>query len=152
MICFPSYFKRLLCLLIRMGFDSYVFLLFRELAIQIAEQFEALGADISLRCAVLVGGIDRMQQTIALGKRPHVIVRKLQRACLRNPVKIELPPNTPQSILLSSSIGLLLLNTRYLNYITKRSKQIIGRQSLIIVGESSRCKKVIRNEYERIRR
>ncbi|XP_010418319.1 PREDICTED: DEAD-box ATP-dependent RNA helicase 10-like [Camelina sativa] len=46
----------------------------RELAIQIAEQFEALGADISLRCAVLVGGIDRMQQTIALGKRPHVIV------------------------------------------------------------------------------
>jgi ATP-dependent RNA helicase DDX47/RRP3 len=49
----------------------------RELAIQIAEQFEALGADISLRCAVLVGGIDRMQQTIALGKRPHVIVRFL---------------------------------------------------------------------------
>uniref|UniRef100_A0A1J3IMQ1 DEAD-box ATP-dependent RNA helicase 10 n=1 Tax=Noccaea caerulescens TaxID=107243 RepID=A0A1J3IMQ1_NOCCA len=46
----------------------------RELAIQIAEQFEALGADISLRCAVLVGGMDRMQQTIALGKRPHVIV------------------------------------------------------------------------------
>ncbi|CAG7896003.1 unnamed protein product [Brassica rapa] len=46
----------------------------RELAIQIAEQFEALGSDISLRCAVLVGGIDRMQQTIALGKRPHVIV------------------------------------------------------------------------------
>ncbi|KAL1187674.1 DEAD-box ATP-dependent RNA helicase 10 [Cardamine amara subsp. amara] len=46
----------------------------RELAIQIAEQFQALGADIGLRCAVLVGGIDRMQQTVALGKRPHVIV------------------------------------------------------------------------------
>ncbi|XP_010467997.1 PREDICTED: DEAD-box ATP-dependent RNA helicase 10-like [Camelina sativa] len=46
----------------------------RELAIQIAEQFKALGADISLRCAVLVGGIDKMQQTIALGKRPHIIV------------------------------------------------------------------------------
>ncbi|CAA7030878.1 unnamed protein product [Microthlaspi erraticum] len=46
----------------------------RELAIQIAEQFEALGSDISLRCVVLVGGLDRMQQTIALAKRPHVIV------------------------------------------------------------------------------
>ncbi|XP_010522606.1 PREDICTED: DEAD-box ATP-dependent RNA helicase 10 [Tarenaya hassleriana] len=46
----------------------------RELAIQIAEQFEALGSDISLRCAVLVGGMDKMQQAIVLGKRPHVIV------------------------------------------------------------------------------
>ncbi|XP_017627336.1 DEAD-box ATP-dependent RNA helicase 10-like isoform X2 [Gossypium arboreum] len=101
----------------------------RELAIQIAEQFEALGSGISLKCAVLVGGVDIMQQQIALGKRPHVIVldeadrllnedfekalddilnviprdrytylfsatmtkkvKKLQRACLRNPVKIE---------------------------------------------------------------
>ena len=46
----------------------------RELAIQIAEQFEALGADIGVRCAVLVGGIDMMAQAIALGKRPHIIV------------------------------------------------------------------------------
>ncbi|KAJ0098832.1 hypothetical protein Patl1_20841 [Pistacia atlantica] len=47
----------------------------RELAIQIAEQFEALGSGISLRCAVLVGGVDMMQQTLALGKRPHIVVR-----------------------------------------------------------------------------
>ena len=46
----------------------------RELALQIAEQFEALGAGIGLRCAVLVGGIDIMAQAIALGKRPHVVV------------------------------------------------------------------------------
>ncbi|KAB2059271.1 hypothetical protein ES319_A11G290400v1 [Gossypium barbadense] len=46
----------------------------RELAIQIAEQFEALGSGISLKCAVLVGGVDIMQQQIALGKRPHIIV------------------------------------------------------------------------------
>ncbi|XP_017980727.1 PREDICTED: DEAD-box ATP-dependent RNA helicase 10 [Theobroma cacao] len=46
----------------------------RELAIQIAEQFEALGSGISLKCAVLVGGVDLMQQQIALGKRPHIIV------------------------------------------------------------------------------
>ena len=46
----------------------------RELAIQIAEQFEALGRDIGVRCAVLVGGIDMMAQAIAIGKRPHIIV------------------------------------------------------------------------------
>ena len=46
----------------------------RELAIQIAEQFEALGAGIGVRCAVLVGGIQMMAQAVALGKRPHIIV------------------------------------------------------------------------------
>lgn len=46
----------------------------RELAIQIAEQIEALGAGIGVRCAVLVGGIDMMSQAVALAKRPHVIV------------------------------------------------------------------------------
>ncbi|KAJ6995013.1 hypothetical protein NC653_017716 [Populus alba x Populus x berolinensis] len=45
----------------------------RELAIQIAEQFEALGSDIGLRCA-LVGGVDMGLQTIALAKRPHIVV------------------------------------------------------------------------------
>ncbi|XP_047958695.1 DEAD-box ATP-dependent RNA helicase 10-like [Salvia hispanica] len=45
----------------------------RELAIQIAEQFEALGAGIGLKCAVLVGGVDQAQQSIALGKRPHIV-------------------------------------------------------------------------------
>ena len=44
----------------------------RELAIQIAEQFEYLGAGIGVRTARLVGGIDMMGQAIALGKRPHV--------------------------------------------------------------------------------
>lgn len=34
----------------------------RELAIQIAEQFEALGSGIWLKTAVLVGGIDMMAQ------------------------------------------------------------------------------------------
>lgn len=46
----------------------------RELAIQIAEQFEALGSSIGLKCAVIVGGIDMMAQAIALAKRPHVVV------------------------------------------------------------------------------
>lgn len=34
----------------------------RELAIQIAEQFEALGSGIGVKTAVLVGGIDMMAQ------------------------------------------------------------------------------------------
>ncbi|TFY76963.1 hypothetical protein EWM64_g7047 [Hericium alpestre] len=46
----------------------------RELAYQISQQFEALGAPIGVRCVVLVGGMDRIQQSIALAKRPHIIV------------------------------------------------------------------------------
>jgi ATP-dependent RNA helicase DDX47/RRP3 len=46
----------------------------RELAIQIAEQVEALGSGIGVRTAVLVGGIDMMGQAIALAKRPHILV------------------------------------------------------------------------------
>ncbi|GAB2294267.1 DEAD-box ATP-dependent RNA helicase 10 [Dionaea muscipula] len=46
----------------------------RELAIQIAEQFEALGSNIHLKTAVLVGGIDMTQQQINLAKRPHIVV------------------------------------------------------------------------------
>ncbi|KAI3525291.1 hypothetical protein L1887_03973 [Cichorium endivia] len=46
----------------------------RELAIQIGEQFEALGSSIGVKSAVLVGGVDQVQQSIALGKRPHIVV------------------------------------------------------------------------------
>ncbi|XP_071687100.1 DEAD-box ATP-dependent RNA helicase 10-like [Rutidosis leptorrhynchoides] len=46
----------------------------RELAIQIAEQFEALGSSIGVKSAVLVGGVDQLQQSIQLGKRPHIVV------------------------------------------------------------------------------
>ncbi|KAH7652940.1 RNA helicase protein [Dioscorea alata] len=46
----------------------------RELAIQIKDQFEALGSGIGVKCAVLVGGIDMVDQTISLGRRPHIVV------------------------------------------------------------------------------
>lgn len=46
----------------------------RELASQIGQAFEALGSLISLRCAVIVGGLDMVQQSIALSKKPHIIV------------------------------------------------------------------------------
>lgn len=46
----------------------------RELAIQISEQCEALGAFIGLKTSVLVGGLDLMQQAISLSKKPHIII------------------------------------------------------------------------------
>ena len=46
----------------------------RELALQIGEQFDALGVEIGVKCVVVVGGVDMMQQAILLAKRPHVVV------------------------------------------------------------------------------
>ncbi|KAF8503620.1 DEAD-domain-containing protein [Russula emetica] len=46
----------------------------RELAYQISQQFEALGSAMGVRCTVLVGGMDMVTQSIALAKKPHIIV------------------------------------------------------------------------------
>ena len=46
----------------------------RELALQIYEQFLALGASQSLKCALITGGNDMREQAIALAKRPHIVV------------------------------------------------------------------------------
>lgn len=46
----------------------------RELAYQISQAFEALGSLINVRCAVIVGGMDMVPQSIALGKKPHIVV------------------------------------------------------------------------------
>lgn len=46
----------------------------RELAFQINEVFDALGSSIGLETACLVGGIDMIQQSIKLAKKPHIIV------------------------------------------------------------------------------
>jgi len=46
----------------------------RELAYQISQQFESLGSAMGVRCAVIVGGTDRISQSLALAKRPHVVV------------------------------------------------------------------------------
>jgi superfamily II DNA/RNA helicase len=46
----------------------------RELAYQISQQFEALGSAMGVRCIVLVGGMDMVTQSIALAKRPHIVV------------------------------------------------------------------------------
>ncbi|KAF2967863.1 hypothetical protein GQX73_g5692 [Xylaria multiplex] len=46
----------------------------RELAQQIGQQVDALGATISVRSCTIVGGLDMVAQGISLGKKPHVIV------------------------------------------------------------------------------
>ncbi|KAG2693219.1 hypothetical protein I3760_08G086900 [Carya illinoinensis] len=46
----------------------------RELAIQIADQFKALGSGFGIKCAVLVGEEDIMEQYINLARLPHIIV------------------------------------------------------------------------------
>ncbi|XP_047144372.1 probable ATP-dependent RNA helicase DDX47 isoform X1 [Hydra vulgaris] len=46
----------------------------RELAFQISEQFEALGSSIGIKCAVIVGGVDLMTQSLALTKKPHIVI------------------------------------------------------------------------------
>jgi ATP-dependent RNA helicase DDX47/RRP3 len=43
------------------------------LAIQIAEQFEALGSVIRAKSVVIVGGVDVMEQSIALAKKVCVL-------------------------------------------------------------------------------
>jgi ATP-dependent RNA helicase DDX49/DBP8 len=46
----------------------------RELAIQIAEQFTALGASMNIRVAVIVGGEDMVDQAIKLQNKPHFVI------------------------------------------------------------------------------
>jgi ATP-dependent RNA helicase DDX47/RRP3 len=46
----------------------------RELAFQINEQFEAIGGAIGVKTVTIVGGIDMIQQAIALARKPHVII------------------------------------------------------------------------------
>ncbi|KAI0082760.1 DEAD-domain-containing protein [Panus rudis PR-1116 ss-1] len=46
----------------------------RELAFQISQQFESLGAAMGVRCAVIIGGVDFVSQQVALAKKPHIVV------------------------------------------------------------------------------
>ncbi|CDK29300.1 unnamed protein product [Kuraishia capsulata CBS 1993] len=46
----------------------------RELAYQIRETFDAIGANMGVRCSTIVGGMDMMEQSRELMRKPHVIV------------------------------------------------------------------------------
>lgn len=51
----------------------------RELAVQIGEQFEALGAFMKPKVAILTGGVDRLAAARTLDTRPHIVVATLGR-------------------------------------------------------------------------
>lgn len=63
----------------------------RELAYQLAEQFRALGSCLHLRCVVVVGGMDMLNQAQSLMSRPHVVIATPGRikVLLENP---DIPP------------------------------------------------------------
>ncbi|KAG5888029.1 hypothetical protein JTB14_027824 [Gonioctena quinquepunctata] len=46
----------------------------RELAYQIADQFAVIGKPMNIRCSVIVGGVDMVEQGIQLSKHPHIVV------------------------------------------------------------------------------
>lgn len=46
----------------------------RELAMQIAEQFAAFGTAISLKIALIIGGNSIVDQSVALTRRPHIVI------------------------------------------------------------------------------
>ena len=46
----------------------------RELALQIFEQFQALGSPQALKVVLVVGGTEMRPQAIALSQRPHIVV------------------------------------------------------------------------------
>ena len=46
----------------------------RELAAQIAQVVEALGAVVNVRATLVVGGLDMVAQQISLARGPHVVV------------------------------------------------------------------------------
>src|SRR5579859_236293 len=46
----------------------------RELAMQIADQFLALGASVSLKLTLVVGGTSQLTQAVSLAHRPHIVV------------------------------------------------------------------------------
>lgn len=57
-----------------MGIFGVILTPTRELALQIAEQFAALGSSMNIRVSVIVGGEDIVKQTIDLQKKPHFII------------------------------------------------------------------------------
>ncbi|KAJ1959965.1 putative RNA helicase, partial [Dipsacomyces acuminosporus] len=46
----------------------------RELAYQIAEQFNVLGKGVNIKVSVVIGGMDMVAQALELSRRPHVVV------------------------------------------------------------------------------
>lgn len=70
----------------------------RELAIQISEQFTALGNPMNVRVCLIIGGIGMTDQSLQLSKRPHVVIATPGR--LRHHLQGPDPPNLAKSVYL----------------------------------------------------
>lgn len=70
----------------------------RELAIQISEQFTALGAPMGLRVCLVIGGVGMTDQSLHLSKRPHVVIATPGR--LRHHLEGPDPPNMSKTMYL----------------------------------------------------
>ncbi|KAJ1929584.1 putative RNA helicase, partial [Linderina macrospora] len=46
----------------------------RELAYQIAEQFNVLGKGVNIKVTIAIGGMDMVNQALQLSRRPHIVV------------------------------------------------------------------------------
>lgn len=75
----------------------------RELAFQLSDQFKALGSGLHLRSAVIVGGLDMIEQAKALMQRPHVVIATPGRLA-------DLVANDPDIALVFKSIKFLVLD------------------------------------------
>ncbi|KAA0706394.1 putative ATP-dependent RNA helicase DDX47 [Triplophysa tibetana] len=95
----------------------------RELAFQIAEQFEALGSSIGVKTAVIVGGIDMMSQSLVLAKKPHIVIA------------------TPGRLLdhLENTKG---FNLRALKYLVDKILKVIPRERRTFLFSATMTKKV----------
>lgn len=70
----------------------------RELALQISEQFSALGAPLGLKVCLVIGGANMMQQASMLAKRPHIVIATPGR--LRHHLEGPDPPNLSRAMYL----------------------------------------------------
>jgi ATP-dependent RNA helicase DDX49/DBP8 len=70
----------------------------RELAIQISEQFSALGAAMGVRTTLVIGGQNMMEQGAALSRRPHIVIATPGR--LRHHLESADPPNLSKALYL----------------------------------------------------
>lgn len=63
----------------------------RELALQIQEQLNALGAAMGVRTCLIIGGVSVTEQSLALSRRPHIVIATPGR--LRHHLEGADPPN-----------------------------------------------------------
>jgi ATP-dependent RNA helicase DDX49/DBP8 len=57
-----------------MGIFGVILTPTRELALQLYEQFQAIGASQGIKCVLVTGGADMRTQALDLAKRPHLVI------------------------------------------------------------------------------